>query len=33
VTKFTCGGFVVGICFSHLVLDSQDAAQVPEAAA
>jgi len=27
VTKFTCGGFAVGICFSHLVFDGQGAAQ------
>ncbi|KAJ3670896.1 hypothetical protein LUZ60_008322 [Juncus effusus] len=27
VTEFTCGGFAVGICFSHLVFDGQGAAQ------
>ncbi|TVU35950.1 hypothetical protein EJB05_17857, partial [Eragrostis curvula] len=27
VTKFTCGGLAVGICFSHLVFDGQGAAQ------
>ncbi|KAG8077193.1 hypothetical protein GUJ93_ZPchr0007g5398 [Zizania palustris] len=27
VTKFTCGGFAVGICFSHLLFDGQGAAQ------
>ncbi|XP_072967316.1 acyl transferase 9-like [Typha angustifolia] len=27
VTEFTCGGFTVGICFSHLVFDGQGAAQ------
>ncbi|KAF7022824.1 hypothetical protein CFC21_035466 [Triticum aestivum] len=32
VTKFTCGGFAVGICFSHLVFDGQGAAQFLQAA-
>ncbi|KAK3161284.1 hypothetical protein QOZ80_1BG0075140 [Eleusine coracana subsp. coracana] len=32
VTKFTCGGFAVGICFSHLVFDGQGAAQFLKAA-
>ncbi|VAI00582.1 unnamed protein product [Triticum turgidum subsp. durum] len=27
ITKFTCGGYAVGICFSHLVFDGQGAAQ------
>ncbi|XP_078168697.1 acyl transferase 9-like [Carex rostrata] len=27
ITQFTCGGFAVGICFSHLVFDGQGAAQ------
>uniref|UniRef100_A0A0D3G6Q1 Uncharacterized protein n=1 Tax=Oryza barthii TaxID=65489 RepID=A0A0D3G6Q1_9ORYZ len=27
VTKFTCGGFTVRICFSHLVFDEQGAAR------
>ncbi|KAJ1688169.1 hypothetical protein LUZ63_019559 [Rhynchospora breviuscula] len=27
ITEFTCGGFAVGICFSHLVFDGQGAAQ------
>ncbi|KAM3331059.1 hypothetical protein ACQJBY_027251 [Aegilops geniculata] len=32
ITKFTCGGFAVGICFSHLVFDGQGAAQFLQAA-
>ncbi|RLM68896.1 hypothetical protein C2845_PM17G05370 [Panicum miliaceum] len=32
VTKFTCGGFAVGICFSHMVFDGQGAAQFLKAA-
>ncbi|AQK96581.1 Acyl transferase 9 [Zea mays] len=32
VTKFACGGFAVGICFSHLVFDGQGAAQFLKAA-
>ncbi|KAF7051788.1 hypothetical protein CFC21_059988 [Triticum aestivum] len=27
ITKFSCGGYAVGICFSHLVFDGQGAAQ------
>jgi hypothetical protein len=27
VTKFTCGGFTVEICFSHLVFDGQGTTQ------
>jgi hypothetical protein len=33
VTKFTCGGFAVGIYFGHLVFDRQGAAQFLKAAA
>jgi hypothetical protein len=32
VTKFTCGGFAVGMCSSHLVFDGQGAAQFLKAA-
>jgi hypothetical protein len=32
VTKFTCGGLAVGICFSHMVFDGQGAAQFLKAA-
>ncbi|XP_073008204.1 acyl transferase 5-like [Typha latifolia] len=31
VTEFTCGGFTVGICFSHLVFDGLGAAQFMKA--
>ncbi|XP_072957330.1 acyl transferase 9-like [Typha angustifolia] len=31
VTEFTCGGFTVGICFSHTVFDGQGAAQFMKA--
>ena len=32
MTKFTCGGLAVGICFSHMVFDGQGAAQFLKAA-